>query len=485
MGRTAMTQKQLNWPWGLRKDRFASSWRRPALKTRPWTGGVFPTVERVIAPLLRRLSTVSFSLRHDTGGAVAAVFAVTIVGIIGFGALGIETGLWFSERRQLQTAADAAAVSGAFQLANSAPLATIQAAGTAMAVNNKFVNAAPNTISISEGNWNGTTFTSGGAPLNAVQAVLSTPRATLFAAVALPTVTIGAQAVAIVNTSFGHPCILALDNGVSSKTNPGISIAGSASVNTGPNCMIASNAQGDYSIEDQGGAGNNITAQDLYTVGAVNYTGSPNFTPAPGLTPISGAAPVPDPYSSLPISPSGPSQTVSGSTLSPGIYNGGMNLSGGGPYTLQPGTYYVENGDFTIKNAQVNGSGVTIVLTGSSPSKIGSVQIGPNATGSLTEPTSGVYSGILFYQDRTASGGGNNCKSPANSINANAGIALEGVIYMPSMPLCFQGTPTTMAGNCLQLVAWQVSIQGNPSLNDTGCPPGTTTPGITNVVLAK
>ncbi|HLO78055.1 MAG TPA: pilus assembly protein TadG-related protein, partial [Magnetospirillum sp.] len=55
-------------------------------------------------------------LAADREGAVAVMLALALPVLVGVSALAIETGLWFTERRVLQNAADAAALSGAFEL---------------------------------------------------------------------------------------------------------------------------------------------------------------------------------------------------------------------------------------------------------------------------------------------------------------------------------------------------------------------------------
>src|SRR5260370_35536338 len=53
---------------------------------------------------------------HDKSGASATVVAIALPGLIGFGALGAETGVWFTLKLQNQSAADAAALSAAYQI---------------------------------------------------------------------------------------------------------------------------------------------------------------------------------------------------------------------------------------------------------------------------------------------------------------------------------------------------------------------------------
>lgn len=54
---------------------------------------------------------------HDEQGAVAVVVAICLVLLFTFAALAVDLGLWLTERRQLQSAADAAALAGCRELA--------------------------------------------------------------------------------------------------------------------------------------------------------------------------------------------------------------------------------------------------------------------------------------------------------------------------------------------------------------------------------
>ena len=110
---------------------------------------------------------------------MTAVLATTLVG---FGGLAAETAFWYAQKRALQTQADAAALSGAYELlqgnaANAASWATNDA------VLNGFNNTAPNAISST---CNGTSC----------QVTLSLQHSTALASAFLPTVTIKAQATA-------------------------------------------------------------------------------------------------------------------------------------------------------------------------------------------------------------------------------------------------------------------------------------------------
>ena len=56
-------------------------------------------------------------LFRDGRGAAAILAALAFTVLIGFTALGVETGLWYATKRQDQSAADAAALAGAYEIA--------------------------------------------------------------------------------------------------------------------------------------------------------------------------------------------------------------------------------------------------------------------------------------------------------------------------------------------------------------------------------
>src|ERR1700730_8080670 len=55
-------------------------------------------------------------LVSDTRGVTLALVAAAVSALIGFTGLGVETGLWYAMKRQNQSAADVAALSGALEL---------------------------------------------------------------------------------------------------------------------------------------------------------------------------------------------------------------------------------------------------------------------------------------------------------------------------------------------------------------------------------
>ena len=121
---------------------------------------------------------------RDQRGAVAVAVAVLLPVLIGFAGLGVEVGWWFWIQRQNQSAADAAAISAALEIAEG--VTTNASAAAIIAANyNLFSTSPPNTLTVylcfgfkvgSACNTSGST----GTP-NAVQVVLTQPLNTTFA----------------------------------------------------------------------------------------------------------------------------------------------------------------------------------------------------------------------------------------------------------------------------------------------------------------
>ena len=123
-----------------------------------------------------------------------------------------------------------------------------------------------------------------------------------------------------------------------------------------------------------------------------------------------------------------------------------------GNVTLSPGVYVVQ-GDLKINaNAAIIGSGVTIFMSGSS-----TVSMNGNASVKLSAPTSGTYSGVLFYGDRTGS-------SASSTFNGTADSLLTGAIYFPKQQVNYLGNFSGNSG-CTQIVANTIQWSGSTTVN--------------------
>jgi hypothetical protein len=261
--------------------------------------------------------------------------------------------------------------------------------------------------------------------------------------------TVNARAVTVVS-STGPACILALDP----TANQAITVSGSADVNS-PGCDLAANSSSSNAINMSGSSA--LTTPCLVAVGGVTVTSGLALTKC--STPTTGASVTSDPYASVPApTPSGPCLTVPGTqtvSLSAGYYCSGLHIGGSQTATFAPGVYYISGGNFKV-DGSASGTGVTFYTTAGN-----SVSINGSGTTTFSAPTSGTYSGIVFFGDRAGN------TSTNNQINGGSNTQITGVAYFPTENLTFAGGASA-ASNCTQLVADTIKITGN-SYFSSGC----------------
>jgi Flp pilus assembly protein TadG len=389
---------------------------------------------------LNSISFGLFNLWKDQRGTVAITGAISITVLFGFAALAIDAASWQTAQKSMQGAADMAAYSaGIAQTIND---------GTSIVTQAKGITAAMGYVD----GQNGVTVTVNQPPKSgnytseatAIEVIIQQPQAQFFSGLFLPTgPTVKARAVA--NLAGNTGCILALDP----SANAAINISGSGAINS-PNCNVVANSTSSNAINMSGSA--TINAKCLVATGNVKTTSGVTETCA---APQTGVAPTADPYASVPApTPSGSCLTVPGGsplTLYPGNYCNGLSV-GGGSVTFEPGVYYV-NGNFALSGSTVaNGSGVTFFLAGGN-----NTAISGSATVNFSAPTSGTYSGIVFFGDRTVTNGNNNFSGGTTS---NIG----GAIYFPTQKVTYSGGSSS--GNvCTNIVAGTINISGQANLN--------------------
>ncbi|MBI3706725.1 MAG: hypothetical protein HY246_03440 [Proteobacteria bacterium] len=405
------------------------------------------------------------SLVRNKAGSMATMFGLAMPGLLGFVGLGVEMGTWYQTKRYVQTASDAAAISGAFERARC-NTSTLVAVSKKDAGRNGFTGTAPDTITI----HNPPTTGPNAGKTEAVEAVLTRQQALLFSALFLSNgVTITARSVAMVQIT-GQACVLALD----STASKAVDVQGSTIVDA-QGCVIAANSNNSAAINISGSS--TLQADSLWTVGNITNGGSNNTTLA--KPPTTNAWELVDPNAGLTVT--APSHCDSTDTkfnnvtktISPGVYCNGIDFGAKANITLNPGTYYIDKGDITV-NAQATiscncsgaGDGVTFVLTSSgATSDIGTVTINGGATIDIKAPTGNTYTypGLLFFQDRRAGSSG------SNKINGGSGMNLAGDIYFPSQPVQFSGDNKTSLHHCTQIIARTVTFIGNSTIDNSGC----------------
>lgn len=371
---------------------------------------------------------------RGTNANVATIFALTLPIVVGAAGFGVETSYWYYNSLRLQATADAAAYAGALEQISGSDKPTIVAAATQSAASN---GLGSGTIVVNTPPASG--------PNTAKKAVevivgqnLDRMFTSLFTQGQVPE---QARAVALI-TNASKACVLALDPSASQAAlfsgNTSVKLIG---------CSVMANSIASDAIKVQGSAA--LQADCLITAGGVSLN---NPVTSVCAAPITQALPAADPFADLPApATSNPCQNANKSTLKPGTYCNGLSLSG--TVTLQPGVYVIQSGDFKVNaNANVTGDGVTIYLAGSSR-----VSMNGNANVSLSAPTSGTYSGVLMYGDRTSIGG-------QSTFNGTATSLLTGALYFPKQQVNYLGNFSGQNG-CTQVVADMIQWSGNSTIN--------------------
>lgn len=421
-----------------------------------------------IAAAWRRTPT----LPANRSGVVGILFALAMPILVGFTALGIEVGLWYLERRELQMAADAAAVSAAYEILHQNSDDTVTGAAR-LEVEQHGFDPDVGSFVVSHPPATGANT----ANADAVEVSLTQPRSLLIARMFLgDAISISARAVAVPNPS-GVACVLSLDPSAAAA----VAVSGSGTVDM-PGCVVASNSSDAAAIELQGNG--TLTAQSLSTPGGfskVGNAGSLNVTEAirTGTTALSnpyadlavpshGACDVDD-YSTGDSGGGGKSPKKSGDSdddpPQPGtVYCGGMKFGSQANVDFTPGTYIIVGGTFDVSggatltcSACTGGNGVTFVLTGSGSDYAG-VSINGNGVVDLSAPSGGALPGMLFFQDPAAPSGA------INRFNGNATMKLHGALYFPNQKVDFRGNSTVAEVTCTQIVAAQVEFSGSSAI---------------------
>jgi Flp pilus assembly protein TadG len=429
---------------------------------------------------------------HNTRGASATMVAIALPVLIGFGTLGAETGLWYTIKRQNQSAADAAAISAAYEvIAGKTNLTNdLTPAASEATTQNGYTGTAPAVVHPY----------SDSIVSNGVAVTLAQTQPGLLASLFLPSVSIATKAVAVIKV-FDNSCILAL-----ATSGTDIEVAASSSLDV-PTCSVAANSTSRSSIDIQSSTGS-ITAATLVTPGEVSLRGSPIDPAAPppefalASRPLIGAPSIADPYagklarafltSGMPTS--GKCKQVGTTYIGPCVINGSslngsytlsrpMQISNGltinGTVYLAPGTYWITDGDLTLQpKALLKGTGVTIILTIGKLGTVGRVQIPTGTTVTLQAPNSGTFSGLLLIQDRSATPSG------GSVLEGGGNMRLTGLLYLPNTTVGFHGN---LSATCTVLITRQVAIQGDSSFSTSGCKAAglTRLPTVYTVALAE
>jgi hypothetical protein len=135
--------------------------------------------------------------------------------------------------------------------------------------------------------------------------------------------------------------------------------------------------------------------------------------------------------------------------------------------TLKNGLFLVDGGNVVVRGG-LTVDNATIVLTNKSSSStatIGTFDANGNGSISITAPTSGKWSGIAVYQDRRAITDTGAISAAPNKFNGGTNGNVQGVMYFPKQSLAFMGNSSSDY-ICTQFVVRRIVFTGtNGSVN--------------------
>jgi hypothetical protein len=406
---------------------------------------------------MRGLSWSTYKRRR---GIIAVFVAVCLVAITGMVAFGIDGGLLYLELRNARMTADAAAMAAACDIYQNYPTnqgldsnGTAKSAALSTAEGNGYANDGTNTVvTVNIPPLSGAY--AGKAGYSEVIVTKNVQRAfsRIWATTPIP---VRARAVSRGAWIAPNAGVLILNYQGKGDLN---SQGNSAFTETGGPVIVNSNDPSAVLVSGNG----ILKAPEFDITGGVKVSGGGNMVTEPTPNQIFlGTHPTPDPLAYLPP----PTQPPAGTMTKVSLGNGNFQ------YTLTPGTYtnlptfntgdvvilkqastndaggifYINGGGFKSTGASITmdantTGGVMIYNNPASTASSEKIQITGNASGTvnLSPLTSGAYSGMMLWQNRT---------SPVGAlVEGNGNFSVKGTFYMAGAPLSINGNGKTSTG---------------------------------------
>jgi Flp pilus assembly protein TadG len=441
--------------------------------------------------------------KNKRGNAIV-IAAACLPMIVGAAGLASDTIQWTLWKRQLQRAADSAAIAGVYdrEAANGATTST------ATAVSHDLTLNLHTWMSLQTGYPQVTYPADAGVMQNQVHVVLAIQRRLPFSSMfmtAAPVITASSTAASI--PAGGNACIEALDPNAGNA----IYFSGNAAIYM-PDCDAFSNSAAVNSAAAKGSS--DVTANSVGGVGGIAHSSNFHVTSyrpySPALRdPFAGISPDPSDmhcattktYTTTTVTvvdtpeqghwetkhkkqvwvvdapavthqetttvvANTPMQLTESTDMAHATDANGnpancytsLSVSPSGSLTLPAGfsgPLYINGGNVDFKGNFTCASCAIVLTNKDAASPIGNITANATANINITAPTSGTYQGIAIYQDRRAT----DCDN-CNKINGNSGSIITGAIYFPSQELQYNGTGNTTA-QCTMFVARRVTFTGN------------------------
>ena len=408
-------------------------------------------------------------LIKDRRGNMLVIAGAALPVVVGAAGLATDTIQWTLWKRELQRAADSAAIAGVYdrEQQSGATTTTDDAVKHDLTLNLHTGFGLKSTYPKISYPTATTTMT------NQVRVELAVQRSLPFSSLfmtAAPTITANATAASV--PGAGDPCVNARE---SDPTKSGIIITGNASIYM-PDCDFHSNTPSKDSAIAKGSAvveANSVSAvggvkeSDNWKVNAYRPYSPPVADPFAGVTPnpadmecaertvVKGGKNVTE--------PAGITEDTDFSQYEGKNCFASLSVASNRTLALPNGTYYINGGNANIQG-NISCNSCTIVLTNkdtAANATIGDFKVNADSQVNLTAPTDGAFKGIAIYQDRRAK----DSSSAVNKINGNSNSNVTGALYFPNQELQYNGTGNTSA-TCTMFVARRINFTGNSATSN-------------------
>ena len=207
-------------------------------------------------------------LRRDLSGGTLVIIGISFPVLMGVTALAVDVGAWYTARRSYQTAADSAAIGGAW--ARLKGTSSVSSTAKTDAERNGITIGGTTTITVNNPPSSGAYA---GEP-EAVEVIISVPEKTMLSSLVFSSsVTNKVRAVAAMQIT-GTACVLALDG----SAPEALKVWGSTTVQA-LGCVLASNSNASNSINI--GGSSSLTAQSLWSAGGAQIAGTTSLVDQP------------------------------------------------------------------------------------------------------------------------------------------------------------------------------------------------------------
>jgi len=404
---------------------------------------------------------------EDKKGNSLVIAAATLPLLLGSAGLATDTIQWALWKRQLQRAADSAAIAAVYQYVGDNATSNV-----ASAVNKDLGLNNHTNVTLSGGYPQIAYPADEGDLTKQVKVTLAVQRKLSFSGMFMPNPPlIKTSATAASVPGSDEFCVVSLEtNGKYS----GIMVSGNAAINM--DCSFMTNSPSNNAAYAKGSA--EVFADSVNSVGGIQESTQwhvDHYQPyAPALD---------DPYKDVTPNPGDMKCAGKWKTQGNNTYwentvldettdlsnakdaNGqkancfsSMSVSSNTTLTLPAGTYYINGGDAFIQG-DLTCNGCSIVLTnksGGDGAAIGQFKANASSKINMTAPTDGPFKGIAIYQDRRAP----DSQSATNKVNGNSNSVITGALYFPSQQLDYNGTGNTTA-TCTLFVSRRINFLGN------------------------